>query len=97
LRYHHAVPDDIRVQIVAFNSGENPHHVVEVEHGGVTRRVAVYVDDQAWTGLGWFGSPHDGIETIVLRYVEIQARAGTLKDKEFVTSDEGADLYWGRK
>lgn len=85
------------MKIVAYHDGPDRRHVVEVEHEGVTRQVIVRVDEMAWTGLGWFGSPHDAIESIVHRYVAMRAGAGTLRDEEFIDSDEAVDIHWRRK
>lgn len=90
--------DAIHVEVVAFEAGPDAHHVVEVEQGGVRRRVVVRVDDGAWQGLGWFRSaPDEAVRHIVVRYVQLQASAGALKDQEFIGNDEAADIHWGRK
>ena len=84
--------DDLKVAIAGFEPKPSPHHVVEVEQGGQKRRVKVSVAEGAWTGLGWFGSPQDGIERVVLLYVREHAAKGTLQDENFVSDDEAASL-----
>jgi hypothetical protein len=86
-----------KVEIVEFVKEPGPCHVVEIEQGGVKRRVTVWVDEGAWTGLGWFASDAETpIRNIVLRYLERHALDGSLKDKMFVSSDEAKEIHWGR-
>jgi hypothetical protein len=91
------MPDAPKVEIVEFIAAPDARHVVEVEHNGARRRVVVRVDEGAWQGLGWFGSPHDGIERIVGRYVQLHAADGTLQDECFVSDDEAKDIHQGKK
>ena len=86
-----------KIEIVDFVKEPGPCHVVEIEHGGVKRRVTVQVDDGAWLGLGYFASDAETpIRNIVLRFVELHASDGSLKDKVFISCDEAKEIHWGR-
>jgi hypothetical protein len=89
--------DAPKIEIVAFESGPDPRHVVEVEHAGNKRRITVRVDDGAWMGLGWFASnPESSIRRIVYRFVELHALDGSLKDDVFVSGEEAKEIQWDR-
>ena len=89
--------DAPRIEVVAFEGGPDPRHVVEVEHGGAKRRLTVRVDDGAWLGLGWFASdPESSIRHIVRRFVELHALDGSLEHEAFVTAEEAKEIHWGR-
>jgi hypothetical protein len=85
-----------KVEILEFVKQPGPCHVVEIEQGGVKRRVTVAVDEGAWLGLGWFASDAESsIRNIVVRYVERHASDGTLKDEAYVGSDEAKEIHGG--
>ncbi len=89
--------DTPKITIVEFVKDPGPCHIVEIERGGEKRRVTVQVDDSAWLGLGYFASDAESpIRNIVLRYVELHASDGSLKDKMFISSDEAKGIHWGR-
>jgi hypothetical protein len=87
----------IEIVAVTFEEGADPRHVVDVNQGGVRRRVVVRVDEVAWLGFAWTSSAEGNVRNIVERYVQIHAADGTLKDDVFIDSDEAADIHWGRK
>jgi len=86
-----------KIEVVAFEGGPDPRHVVEVEHDGAKRRITVRVDEGAWLGLGYFASDAESsIRHIVLRFLELHALDGSLKDDVFITGDEAKEIHWGR-
>jgi hypothetical protein len=88
--------DAPRIGIVSFERGPDTRHVVEIELAGAKRRITVRVDDGAWLGLGYFASdPESSIRRIVLRFVELHALDGSLKDEVFITGDEAKEIHWG--